>query len=210
VTLVTGARRARIGLLGGTFDPPHIGHLVAAVSVGEALALDEVWLVPNGDPWQKRDRPVSGAGLRLSMTAAAVDGVPGLAVSDVEVRRPGPSFTVDTVAELRAEDPERDLVVIMGRDSALGLPTWERHEELLASVAIAVVDRALPVPGAPVPALPDLPGARIEVVPMRRIDVSSTELRRRVAEGRPIIPLVPAAVADLIARHGLYRSDAPS
>jgi nicotinate-nucleotide adenylyltransferase len=175
------------------------------VSVGEELALDEVWLVPNGDPWQKRDRVVTGAGLRLSMTAAAVEGVPGLAVSDIEVRRPGPSFTIDTVLSLRASDPSCELVLVMGRDSALGLPTWERHEELLAMVDLAVVDRALPVPGAPVPPLPDLPGARITVVPMRRIDVSSTEIRDRVAEGRPIIPLVPPAVADVIARHELYR-----
>ena len=203
MTSVTGARERRLGLLGGTFDPPHIGHLVAAVSVGDALGLDEVWLVPNGDPWQKRDRPVSPAVLRLEMARAAAAGVPGVGVSDVEVRRSGPSFTIDTVHQLRAEDPGRDLVVIMGRDSALGLPTWERHEELLAIVAVAVVDRA--GVGA---ALPDLPGARLEVVPMRRIEVSSTELRRMVAAGRPVVPLVPPAVADLIAEHGLYRDAA--
>ena len=88
----------------------------------------------------------------------------------------------------------------MGRDSALGLPTWERHEELLATATLAVVDRA--GVGA---ALPDLPGAQVEIVPMRRIEVSSTELRRMVADGRPIVPLVPPAVADLVAEHGLYR-----
>ncbi len=202
MTSVTGARRRRLGLLGGTFDPPHIGHLVAAVSVGDALGLDEVWLVPNGDPWQKRDRPVTPAPVRLAMARAAAAGVPGIEVSDVEVRRAGPSFTIDTVHRLRAEDPDRDLVVIMGRDSALGLPTWERHEELLAAVELAVVDRA-GVGGA----LPALPGARVEVVPMRRIEVSSTELRQMVADGRPIVPLVPSAVADLVAEHGLYRPD---
>jgi nicotinate-nucleotide adenylyltransferase len=200
VTLVTGARRRRLGLLGGTFDPPHIGHLVAAVSVGDALGLDEVWLVPNGDPWQKRDRPVTPAVVRLALARAAAEGVPGVAVSDVEVRRSGPSFTIDTVHQLRAEDPDRDLVVIMGRDSAAGLPTWERHEELLAAVDIAVVDRA----GVGMP-LPPLPGARLELVPMRRIEVSSTELRQLVADGRPIVPLVPPAVAALVAEHGLYR-----
>jgi nicotinate-nucleotide adenylyltransferase len=202
VTSVTGASRRRLGLLGGTFDPPHIGHLVAAVSVSEALGLDEVWLVPNGDPWQKRDRVVTPAAVRLEMARAAVADVPDLEVSDVEVRRDGPSFTIDTVHQLRAEDPDRDLVVIMGRDSALGLPTWERHEELLAAVDLAVVDRG----GA---AAPTLPGARVVVVPMRRIDVSSTELRQRVAVGRPIVPLVPPAVAALVARHGLYRGSAP-
>lgn len=200
MTSVTGARRRRLGLLGGTFDPPHIGHLVAAVSVGETLGLDEVWLVPNGEPWQKRDRPVTPAVVRLALARAAVAGVPGIAVSDVEVRRPGPSFTIDTVHQLRAEDPDRDLVVIMGRDSAAGLPTWERHEELLAAVDVAVVERA----GVGTP-LPALPGARLELVPMRHIEVSSTELRQRVADGRPIVPLVPPAVADLVAEHGLYR-----
>lgn len=200
MTSVTGARRRRLGLLGGTFDPPHIGHLVAAVSVGETLGLDEVWLVPNGEPWQKRDRPVTPAVVRLALARAAAAGVPGIAVSDVEVRRPGPSFTIDTVHQLRAEDPDRDLVVIMGRDSAAGLPTWERHEELLAAVDVAVVERA----GVGTP-LPALPGARLELVPMRHIEVSSTELRQRVADGRPIVPLVPPAVADLVAEHGLYR-----
>jgi nicotinate-nucleotide adenylyltransferase len=170
--------------------------------VGEALGLDEVWLVPNGDPWQKRDRVVTPAAVRLEMARAAVADVPGLEVSDVEVRRDGPSFTIDTVHQLRAEDPDRDVVVIMGRDSALGLPTWERHEELLAAVDLAVVDRG----GA---AAPSLPGARVVVVPMRRIDVSSTELRQRVGAGRPIVPLVPPAVAALVARHGLYGAREP-
>lgn len=208
MTSVTGARRRRLGLLGGTFDPPHIGHLVAAVSVGDALGLDEVWLVPNGDPWQKRDRPVTPAAVRLEMAHAAVEDVPGLAVSDVEVRRPGASYTIDTVEQLRAEDPERELVVVIGRDTALALATWERHEELLAGVEVAVVDRALPLPGEPVPDLPILPGARLTTVPMRRIDVSSTEIRQLVAAGRPIVPLVPPAVAAVVAAHRLYRDTA--
>ena len=201
MTSVTGARRRRLGLLGGTFDPPHIGHLVAAVSVGDALGLDEVWLVPNGDPWQKRDRPVTPAPLRLELARAAAAEVPGVATSDVEVRRAGPSYTVDTVHQLQAEDPDRDLVVIMGRDSAVGLPTWARYEELLAAVDLAVGDRD----GVDAP-LPALPGARVEIVPMRRIEVSSTELRQMVADGRPVVPLVTPAVAALIAGHGLYRS----
>jgi nicotinate-nucleotide adenylyltransferase len=205
MTSVTGARRRRLGLLGGTFDPPHIGHLVAAVSVGDALGLDEVWLVPNGDPWQKRDRLVTPAAVRLEMAQAAVEGVPGLAVSDVEVRRSGASYTIDTVEQLRVDDPERELVVVIGRDTALGLATWERHEELLAGVEVAVVDRALPLPGEPVPDLPTLPGARLTTVPMRRIDVSSTEIRQLVAAGRPIVPLVPPAVAAVVAAHRLYR-----
>lgn len=208
MTWVTGVRRRRVGLLGGTFDPPHIGHVVAAMSVGEALDLDEVWLVPAGDPWQKRDRRVTPAGVRLALTEAAVDGVPGLGVSDVEVRRAGPSYTIDTVDQLRADDPERDLVLIMGRDAAAGLPTWERHEELVAAVELALVDRAGAVlPGRPAPDL--VGGARTHVVPMRRIDVSSTELRHRAAAGLPLVPLVAPGVAALVARHGLYRDPEP-
>lgn len=208
MTWVTGVGRRRIGLLGGTFDPPHIGHVVAAMSVGEALGLDQVWLVPAGEPWQKRDRPVTPGPVRLALTEAAVDGVPGLAVSDVEVRRPGPSYTIDTVAQLRDDDPERELVLIMGRDAALGLATWERHAELVASVEVALVDRAGGIlPGGPEPR-PVAPGAPTHLVPMRRIDVSSTELRRRAAAGLPLVPLVAPAVAALVAQHGLYRDAA--
>jgi nicotinate-nucleotide adenylyltransferase len=179
------------------------------MSVGEALGLDAVWLVPAGDPWQKRGRRVTPAGVRLALAEAAVDGVPGLVVSDVEVRRAGPSYTIDTVHQLRAEDPERELVLIMGRDAAAGLPTWERHEELVASVELALVDRAgVAAPGGPAPD-PGAVGARTHVVPMRRIDVSSTELRQRAATGLPLVPLVAPGVADLVARHGLYRDAAP-
>lgn len=210
MTWVTGVRRRQVGLLGGTFDPPHIGHVVAAMSAGEALGLDEVWLVPAGDPWQKRARRVTPAGLRLALTEAAVDGVPGLAVSDVEVRRAGPSYTIDTVDQLRAADPERELVLILGRDAAAALPTWERHEELVAAVELALIDRAGVVPpGRPAPD-PGVTGARTHVVPMRRIDVSSTELRQRAAAGLPLVPLVAPGVAALVARHGLYRHAAPA
>src|ERR1041384_8512907 len=104
MTSGTEVGRRCLGLLGGPFAPPHIGPLVAAVSVGDALGLDEVWLVPNGDPWQKRDRQVTPAPLRLEMARAAAAHVPGVAVSDVEVRRSGPSFTIDTVHQLRAEE----------------------------------------------------------------------------------------------------------
>src|SRR5690606_27243253 len=117
----------RIGVFGGTFDPPHVGHLVPALFVAEALALDVVLLVVANVPWQKvGSRPISPARDRLDMVRAAVDGVDVLEASDLEIRRGGDTFTVDTIAELRAQGPDDDLVLILGSDAASGLDTWER------------------------------------------------------------------------------------
>jgi nicotinate-nucleotide adenylyltransferase len=198
--LVTKGGR-RVGILGGTFDPPHIGHLVAAVSVRHELGLDVVLMVPNGDPWQKSGgRTITDAEVRLRMVEAAAAGLDGLEVCDVEARRRGPSYTVETVREMRSSEPDIDITLVLGRDAAALLPTWHRSEELLAEVSLALVDR----PGAEIVAGPvgadDAP-----LVPMPQIGVSSSEIRRRVADGRPITVLVPAAVAELIERHGLYR-----
>lgn len=200
MTSVTGRwRGARVGVFGGTFDPPHIGHLAAAVSAGHELGLDVVALVPNGQPWQKEgSRTITPAVVRLEMVEAAARGVPGVEVSDLEVRRPGPSFTVDTVAELRAAGAA-EVVVVLGRDAAALIPTWERHEELLASATLAVVER----PGPPV-AVPAV--VRHVVLDVPRIDVSSSELRSWVARGRPIDVLVPAGAVAVIERHRLYRT----
>lgn len=186
--------------MGGTFDPPHIGHLRTAVRVRHALGLDRVLLVPNGDPWQKReDRAITPAAIRWEMTRAAVAGIEGLEASDVEVRRPGPSFTVDTVEELRRDDPETGLTVILGADAAALIPTWGRPEDLLAQVRVAVVPR----PGAPGPVT--LPGADLVEVDVERLAVSSSALRADVAAGRPLDVLVPPRVVEVIERHRLYR-----
>jgi nicotinate-nucleotide adenylyltransferase len=201
VTSVTGAPPGRLGVLGGTFDPPHIGHLLAALSVREQLDLHEVWLIPAGDPWQKRGtRAITPAAIRLEMVAAAVADLPGLQASDLEVRRSGPSYTIDTLDALRAECPGREVVLILGRDAAAGLPTWHRHEEVLARCTVAVLDRE----GAP-PLDDAVAGATVEMIAMRRIDVSSTELRARVQHGRSIDVLVPPAVTAVIGAHRLYR-----
>ncbi|HYI60903.1 MAG TPA: nicotinate-nucleotide adenylyltransferase [Acidimicrobiales bacterium] len=200
MTSVTGEGGNRgIGVLGGTFDPPHIGHLRAAVMVRHALELDVVLLVPNGDPWQKRVRAVTPAPIRLEMARAAALGVPGLEVSDAEVRREGPSYTVDTVAELRAERPDRPVTVILGTDAAALVPTWERPDELLAQARLAVVAR----PGAPGPVV--LPGADLVHVDLEQLDVSSSRLRADVAAGHPIDVLVAPGVIDVIGRRRLYR-----
>lgn len=206
MTSVTGGGARRLGILGGTFDPPHIGHLRAAVAVRHALALDQVLLVPNGEPWQKRGvRPITPAPLRLEMVRAAraaLDPGSGVEVSDVEVRREGPSFTVDTVAALQDADPDLEVTLVLGRDAAALLPTWERHQDLLARADLAVVDR----PGTDPGPLTGLVGGRATEVEIERLDVSSSAIRALVARGAPIDVLVASEVAAVIGREGLYRT----
>lgn len=186
-------------MFGGTFDPPHIGHLVAAIDALQGLPLDSVLLVVANHPWQKvGQRDISPAEDRLAMVRAAVSDRPGLEVSDQEIRRGGPSYTADTLAELRAADPDVDLYVILGNDAAAGFETWERHDEVLALAHLVVVDR----PGTPTPIDDGLPWTRIDIP---ELEISSTELRQRVAEGRSIDYLTPSAVVRCIADRGLYR-----
>ncbi len=195
----SGGARERLGIFGGTFDPPHVGHLAAAVNVRHDLRLDRVLLVVNHVPWQKvGTRRISPAEDRLAMVAAAVDGVDGLEASRLELDAGGLSYTADTLGALLAEDPERDLFVILGSDAAAGLPTWERVDEVRDLATVVVVER----PGSPQAA--PLPGWRWERVEVPSIDVSSTELRARAEAGRPLDFLVPAAVVDCIRRRGLY------
>ena len=193
------ARRERLGVFGGTFDPPHVGHLAAAVNVRHDLRLDRVLLVVNNVPWQKvGTRRISPAEDRFAMVAAAVAGVDGLEASRVELDAGGVSYTADTLAALLAEDPARDLFVILGSDAAAGLPTWERVEEVRELATVVAVER----PGSP-PAL-SLPGWRWERVEVPSLEVSSTELRARAESGRPLDFLVPAAVVDCIRERELY------
>ena len=196
----------RLGVFGGTFDPPHVGHLATAVNVRHDLGLDRVLLVVNHVPWQKvGSREISPAEDRLAMVAAAVRGVEGLEASSIEIEAGGPSYTADTLAALVAEDPGRDLFVILGSDAAAGLPTWERVDDVRAMATVVVVER----PGSP-PA-PPLPGWRWERLEVPSLEVSSTELRERALAGRPLDFLVTAEVIDCIADRGLYgRRDARS
>jgi nicotinate-nucleotide adenylyltransferase len=192
--------KRRLGILGGTFDPPHIGHLVTAVNVRYELALDEVLLVVANEPWQKiGDRPVTSVQHRLAMVHAAAEGFDGVEVDDREVRRGGPSYTADTLEELAG--PDRELFVILGSDAAAGLHTWHRVEVVEKLATVAVVHR----PGRTVPAGGSgTSGVRIEHVDVPALDVSSTDIRRRVADGRPIDVLVPPAVAAYVQGHRLY------
>jgi nicotinate-nucleotide adenylyltransferase len=201
---VTGASE-RLGIFGGTFDPPHIGHLAVAVNVRHDLGLDRVLLVVNNVPWQKvGSREISPAADRLAMVEAAVADVEGLEVSRIELEAGGPSYTADTLATLRAEDPARELFVILGSDAAAGLLTWERVDAVRDQATIVVVER----PGAaPAPALP---GWRWERVEVPSLEVSSTELRTRVEAGRPLDYLVTHEVVTCIEERGLYRQGGPA
>ena len=191
----------RLGIFGGTFDPPHVGHLVTAVNVRHELGLDRVLLVVNDQPWQKLGtRDISPAADRLAMVEAAVGSVEGLAASSIEVDRGGMSFTADTLAALLADEPDRRLFVILGSDAAAGLPTWERADEVRSLATVVVVDR----PGMRGAGAPDgWSWVRVEVP---RLEVSSTDLRARVADGRPLDYLLTPDVIATVERRGLYRA----
>lgn len=190
-----------MGLFGGTFDPPHLAHLVVAAEVRHALGLDEVVLVVANDPWQKSGaRRVSPAAARLAMTRAAVAeaGRSWLRVDDLEVRRGGPSYTVETVESYRAAGAV-DPVVIVGADAAAGLPGWHRAADLAAAAEVAVVRRPgveLLLPGPP---------WRTTVVDAPLLDLSSTLLRERLGAGRPTDFLVAEGARAVAEEAALYR-----
>jgi nicotinate-nucleotide adenylyltransferase len=189
----------RIGLFGGTFDPPHVGHLVTAVNVRHALSLDAVVLMVANSPWQKwGTRTITSAEDRLAMVKAAVADVEGLIAGDDEICRGGPSFTADTLVTLADRYPGAALFTIVGDDAAAGLTTWDRHQEVVARSQLVVVDR----PGSPVMPPAGFDWLRVEVP---RLEVSSTDLRARVIDGRPLDYLVTDPVLDIIASRLLYR-----
>ncbi|HUC33308.1 MAG TPA: nicotinate-nucleotide adenylyltransferase [Ilumatobacteraceae bacterium] len=189
----------RIGLFGGTFDPPHVGHLVTAVNVRHALQLDVVVLMVANEPWQKAgSRPITPAVDRLAMVEAAVAEVKGLVAGRAEVDHGGPSYTADTLALVADEYPGADLFTIMGDDAASGFLTWHRYEEVALRSTLVVVDR----PGAPVELPQGFDWVHVEVP---HLDVSSTDLRTRVVDGRPLDYLVTDSVLDVIRDRGLYR-----
>jgi nicotinate-nucleotide adenylyltransferase len=192
----------RLGILGGTFDPVHVAHLAAAAAARDELGLARVLVVVAGDPWQKRGRVCAPAEDRYEMVAAAIDGVEGIEVSRLEIDRAGPTYTVDTVEALRGEASERELFLIVGSDVAASIDTWHRADALRAAVTLAIVDREGVAPSAASPAAP--PGWRSVWVHMPRLDVSSTELRRRVAAGESVDFLIPPPAARVLRARGLY------
>jgi nicotinate-nucleotide adenylyltransferase len=188
-------------VLGGTFDPPHIGHLLAAVNVRHALALDELLMVVAHDPWQKSgERPITPAEDRLAMVEAAVADLDGIVASDLELRRGGPSFTVDTLRQLGEQDPDGERFLVLGADAAGGLASWERADELPTLATLVLVDR----PGIECPPPPG--GWSFVRVEIPRVEVSSTDLRARVGDGRPLDILLTPGVVTCIRERRLYGS----
>jgi len=193
----------RLGVMGGTFDPIHLGHLVAASEVAHLFALDEVVFVPTGEPWQKAERAVTDPETRFLMTAIATADDPRFTVSRVDIERAGPTYTVDTLRDLAAQHPGAELFFITGADALASIMTWRDPDEVLALAHLVAVTR----PGHDLDAAHLPPGAAT-VVEIPALAISSTDCRERVAAGAPITYLVPAGVERFIAERGLYRAGA--
>ena len=195
----------RIGLFGGSFNPPHVGHLAVAEACAEAAGLDRVLWVPAATPPHKRGDPaLAPAADRLALVRAAVAGNPRFEVSTVEVKRGEVSFTVDTLRQLAAEHPSADLALLIGGDSLAAFDTWREPEAILALARLVVYAR----PGADLGAVPGWVMRRVTIVEGPLLEVSSTALRARVAAGRTVRYLVPDAVRAEVERRRLYRADA--
>lgn len=188
----------RLGILGGTFDPVHVAHVFMGATARHQLNLDTVLFPVANAPWQKSGRAMTPAQDRYDMVAAALDGVDGLEPSTMEIERGGTTYTADTVAALRREHPDAALFLIVGSDVADDLHTWERVDELRPEVTLVVAQR----PGATAP--PDLNDWRVETLDAPLLDLSSSYLRERLHEGRPVDGLVPPAVVRLIGQRALY------
>jgi nicotinate-nucleotide adenylyltransferase len=197
----------RIGILGGTFDPPHVGHLWLAALAADELALDRVLFMPAAQPPHKRGADMSSITERLLMTRLAITGNDGFELSTVEVGRSGPSYTVDSIEELLRTHDDARLFLLMAADSLAQIDSWREPDRLLSLVEWAVAPR----PGAPATdasRLRDRFGVaadRIHLLEGPSLDVSATDIRRRVAAGKTIRYLVPQAVEEMIAATGLYR-----
>ena len=194
----------RVGVMGGTFDPIHHGHLVAASEVQSWFDLDEVVFVPTGQPWQKIDRDVSPAEHRYLMTVIATAANPRFEVSRVDIDRTGPTYTIDTLRDLAALHPDADLYFITGADAMAALLTWREHDELFELAQFVGCTR----PGHEMDetTLVGLPKDRITLVEIPALAISSTDCRHRVERGEPVWYLVPDGVVQYIGKHELYRN----
>jgi nicotinate-nucleotide adenylyltransferase len=201
--VVTPARR--VGVMGGTFDPIHHGHLVAASEVQAWFDLDEVVFVPTGDPWQKSDREVSPAEDRYLMTVVATASNPRFTVSRVDIDRDGPTYTIDTLRDLRAQRPDDQLYFITGADALADIFTWRSPEELFALAQFVGCTR----PGHEMDpeTLSNIPSDRVTMVEIPALAISSTDCRERTRRGEPVWYLVPDGVVQYIVKHHLYEKD---
>ena len=195
----------RIGVFGGTFDPIHMGHLIVAEDARAALELDKVLFIPAGQPWFKSYRQITEAHHRLAMVRLAVEDNPDFDVSDIEIKRSGPSYTVDTLAELREQYIDAELIVILGVDALREIDRWHQPRKLFELASVAGMAR----PGASVnlsvlhAAIPGS-SSRIRLIDSALIDISGTDIRRRVAAGQSVRYRVPAAVERYVREQGLY------
>jgi nicotinate-nucleotide adenylyltransferase len=201
----------RLGILGGVFNPPHLGHLVCAQETMVQLELDRVVFIPVGRAPHRELESDPGAEARLEMVELAIDGDARFASSRIEIDREGPSFTADTLRELRRQSPDDELFLILGGDQAAALPDWHEPEQVLELAHVAVVERTNWSRNAIGIKIGRLRGVeRIRYLDMPVIQVSSSAVRRRVAEGRPIRYLVPDAVTDYIEANDLYAGAPPA
>ena len=198
----------RKGILGGTFDPVHTGHLILAQEVLWRLRLDEVWFIPTGLPWMKRDEAITDREHRRAMVELAISDNPAFQLSTIELDRPGETYTVDTLDALRAGPMAGDeLLFIMGADTLHTMARWKEPKRILEQVRLVVAMR----PGhgtvdlGALTAIDPAAAERVMVVQMPLIEISGTELRRRISLGEPVRYLVPDAVGAYIAKHDLYR-----
>lgn len=194
----------RLGILGGTFDPIHYAHLFIAEEARVRLSLDRVIFVPNGTPPHKHPVALSSAAHRLAMTKLGIGGNPGFACSPIEVDRRGPSYTVDTLLELKRDEPEADLLFIAGYDSLAEVPTWRRYREILDLARFVAVTRAGFDTVAALDALARDLREKVDVIAAPPLDISSTLIRDRVRAGLPIRYLTPDPVVEYIGSHRLY------
>jgi nicotinate-nucleotide adenylyltransferase len=203
-------RAVRIGLLGGTFDPIHVGHLDAADAARRALALDEILVIPAHDPPHRNDEPYASSFHRFAMICLAIDGRPGYRASDIELRRQGPSYTAVTLRDLRREGWQpSEMYFIVGADAFAEIATWYEYPAIIEECRFAVVARpgtTIEAALARTPSLRSRVGDSIHLVEAKTAAASSSEIRARLARGQPVDGLVPAPVARHIATHQLYRT----
>ncbi|MEZ0309353.1 MAG: nicotinate-nucleotide adenylyltransferase [Ramlibacter sp.] len=193
----------RLGMFGGAFDPPHVAHVSLARAAVEQLQLDELRVFPTGHAWHKT-LPSTPAPDRLAMSQIAFADLPRTVVDDSEMRRPGPTYTIDTLRELKAAHPAAELFLVMGEDQAVAITRWREWEEVLSLATLCMAAR--PAAGSPAPAQPEMPAqARVRLLDLPVMPESATQVRERVAAGLGIAHLVPPGVARYIDQHSLYQ-----
>jgi nicotinate-nucleotide adenylyltransferase len=200
MSATAASQPVQVGIFGGTFDPPHLGHLLVAAHVQESLKLQKIILVPSATSPHKRNRALTEAEHRLAMVRLSVAGVPHMEVSDVEVRRGGVSYTVDTLRTLQVENPRASLSLLVGMDNLAEFGSWKDPEEILRRARVVIVTR----PGYQAPKHAYASARHMHVCAVPEIAIASRDIRRRVREGRSIHWMVTPEVEQYILRHGLY------